>query len=79
MDGADTEAFIKERNEMLRSLDLDRAMAFHRKYYPDSPVPERAIVEVALHKARTAALSLSDEERELSERWLAARGYTSLS
>jgi len=78
MTGVDLEASAEERDEMLRSLDIDQVIAFHCKHFPDAPVPSRAVVEVALHKARAAALSLSDEERDLSRRWLAARGYTSV-
>jgi hypothetical protein len=72
------ETFVKERNEMLLSGDIARAKAFHQKHNPGVPLPPDDVVEIGLHKARTAALSLPQIERDISRRWLAERGYSSL-
>lgn len=73
------EDFVKERDEMLLSLDIDRMLEFRAKHNPDAPVmSNREIAEIALHKARTAAKSLPMEARKLSKDWLEYRGWTSL-
>lgn len=75
----DLRAFLKERDEVLMSLDVDRVMAFHAKHNPGSDVHnDREAAEVGMHKARTACLSLPREARMLSKRWLSERGYKSM-
>lgn len=69
--------FVRERNEMLMACDVDRAIAFHEKYDPVARTPSRDIVEVGIHKARTACLSLPIEARQESHQWLKERGYSS--
>lgn len=72
------EEFLKERNEMLLANDIDRMLAFHAKWNPDRPsFSSREVVEISLHKARTAVCSLPMKERMLSKKWLKDRGYTS--
>lgn len=71
----DMAGFIKERNEMLLAMSIERAKVFFRKHNPGFRVPTDEVIEIGLHKARTAAVSLPQEERDLSRRWLTARGY----
>lgn len=72
-------AFIKERDEILMSCDVDRVIAFHAKYNPGSQAfSSREVAEIALHKARTACLSLPMEARLASKRWLQDQNYSSL-
>jgi hypothetical protein len=52
--------------------------AFHAKHNPCRRFPNRAVAEIALHKARTAAKNLPMFARVLSKQWLEERGYTSL-
>ena len=66
----DIKAIVKERAEMLLSLDVDRCIAFYKKYNPDRLLPPRRVIEAGMHKARTGALSLPKEERKKSKRWL---------
>jgi len=74
----DVRAFVKERDEVLLSDDLGRVWAFMRKYNPALPEPSsREVMEIALHKARTGALSLPVELRRASKKWLTERGYKS--
>jgi hypothetical protein len=71
----DISAFVRERNAMLLACDIERAKAFYRKHNPGFRVPSDDVVEIGLHKARTAALSLPQAERDHSRRWLIQRGY----
>ncbi len=78
-DRAEIAAFVKERDEMLMALDIDRMMAFHEKHNPGiRRFSSREVAEISLHKARTAARSLPIEARQLSKQWLTERGYTSM-
>lgn len=75
----DIAEFVKERDEVLLSGDLDRLYAFHAKYNPDVPAfASREIAEASMHKARTAAKSLPIEARLESKRWLTNHGMKSL-
>jgi hypothetical protein len=74
----DIDAFIEERNEMLISGDLDRAEAFFAKHAPNRPVPTRDVLEVSIHKSRTAITNLPLEVRKASKAWLTEHGYHSL-
>jgi hypothetical protein len=68
-------AFVKERDTVLMTGDIDKVMAFHRKHNPLGSPLAREIVEIGMHKARTAALSLPLAERVKSRKWLSSRGY----
>jgi hypothetical protein len=74
---SDLAEFLKERNDMLLSLDIEWAKAFHRKHNPTLLIPADDVVEIGLHKARVAAASLPQAERDISRRWLTERGYAS--
>jgi hypothetical protein len=68
--------FTKERDEALASGDVDRVLAFWRKYNPHMREPSsRLVAEMAMHKARTAATTLPMEVRQASKQWLQERGY----
>lgn len=71
-------AFLTDRNNILRSMDVDRMIAFTEKYNPGYKTPSREVAEIGMHKARTACLFLTKEERQLSKDWLDARGYKSM-
>lgn len=78
MNKRDLNTFLTERNEALRSMDIDRVVANIQKYSPDFPTPYRDIVEIGMHKARTACTALSHEERAYSKHWLKTRGFKSM-
>jgi hypothetical protein len=63
-------AFLEDRHEALVSMNLDKINAYMKKYGSAFTLPDNEIGWAAVHKARTACLSLSDEERATSERWL---------
>jgi hypothetical protein len=67
---------VKERNEMLMACDIDKMLAFQAKHNLGT-FSSREVVEIALHKARTAAESLPTNERMFSKQWLKERGYSS--
>jgi hypothetical protein len=71
-------AFVKERDAMLLSMDLERLQAFYQKHNQGTPRMSPEAAEIALHKARSAATSLPDDARTFSENWLKERGYSSL-
>lgn len=75
----DLAAFVRERDEALLSGDVERVRNFHTKWNPGIRPMPREVAEVAMHKARTAAMSLPVEAREASEKWLADRGFESLA
>jgi hypothetical protein len=75
--GGDMKAFLLERKEALESCDLDKFIALHQKYNPGVAPMSREVVEIAMHKARTADRQLSMAERGLSKRWLTEKGYGS--
>ena len=60
---------------MLLACDIERAKAFFQRHNPGFRLPPDEVVEIGLHKARTAALGLPQAERDYSRRWLAQRGY----
>lgn len=72
-------AFTEERDAVLIEGNLDKLRAFHAKHNPNRSQPsDDRILEVSLHKARTACLSLPLPMRRASKVWLLERGYTSL-
>lgn len=71
--------FLKERDAALRSLDLKQLIKFHKKWNPGVPIPKPHILEISLHKARTACMSLTKDERQFSKDWLDKRDYRSLA
>jgi hypothetical protein len=75
------DAFVRERDEVLLSGDLDRVIALHKKHNPDWAHNwggiSRKDLEVGMHKAITAVKSLPRQHRMQSKRWLADHGYKS--
>lgn len=69
--------FLLDREQALLSLDVNRVNAYLRKYgSPNLPEGEEALV--TMHKARTAITTFPEDERALSEKWLADRGYAGM-
>ena len=67
--------FKRERDEALRSLDVKKLKAYMEKY--DVPMPSDPTVWwAAIHKARVALTSLSEEDREISRLWLQSQNMT---
>ena len=70
---AELDAFIAERNEALRTLDMDYA----RRVIPQASSDEVRLL--SMHKARYHCTMIDAALRRDSARWLAARGSTDLN
>lgn len=73
----DLPKYVKERDEALLSMDED----FIRKTFAkwDVPLPDDPVdFWVTMHKARTGAKLLPEEERKKSRDWLTERGLPHL-
>lgn len=74
----DIQAFLRERDEALLSLDRPRIEAYMAKYGEASSLPkDDRTFWAAIHKARTGARTLPMEARSLSKQWLTERGLSS--
>jgi hypothetical protein len=68
------DAWLRERDEVLRDPDLPKLRAHLAKYgRPDALRASEETMLVTWHKARAAATSLSRAERRTSIQWLEAR------
>lgn len=72
------DAIIREleakRNDVLKSLDKAKIIAYSKKY--GVPLPENDLVMWAgVHKARLLILNFSDAEKEVSRQWLKDHGF----
>lgn len=75
MTNPDLDAFIRERNEALLSLDREKIEAHMRKY--ECPIPaDDEMFWAGIHKARTAVKTFPEDERKKSRDWLADRGLS---
>ena len=71
-------AFLKERDAVLLTGDVDKVLAFWRKFNPHMREPSsRQVAEAAMHKAITASRTLPIEVRRTSKQWLEAHGSRS--
>jgi hypothetical protein len=71
----DFKDWIEERNAVLRSKDL-AALRQHMEKYGTTLDTSDEVLEVAMHKARTACLGLTEDERRESREWLTARNFS---
>lgn len=71
-------SIIKERDEVLLSMDLNKVIDFQIRHNPGYQIPALDAVEVGMHMARTACETLPMSERLFSKRWLVTRGYRSM-
>lgn len=80
MNDIDIAQFVKERDEVLLSMDESKIRAYHVKHNGYDPFvrfgPE--VFWLSVHKAITGALSLPREFRLKSKAWLNERGSHSL-
>lgn len=70
----ETIAFVVERNAALRSLDRSKIEAYARKHGVGLPQDEMTFW-AGIHKARLQITSFTEEEREVSRRWLKEHGF----
>lgn len=65
----DRDAFLKERRDMLLSLDVKKCRDYARKWGGTVPKHDGTVLWT-MHRARTAAQDIPPIERERSRRWL---------
>lgn len=68
-------AFIKERNAALLSLDKGRIEAFARKWNAEFPYSTEPVFWAAVHKARLCIVALPQAAKDLSRAWLLKNGF----
>lgn len=75
---AEIRAFVAERNAVFLRGNLAEVKAFFRKHNPGRALPDDAVIEIGLHKARCAVTTFPETEKEKSRAWLRERGYSLL-
>ena len=74
------EEWVKERDEAIRSLDVETFKAFYRKWqakgFYTANLPRDGIIEISLRKSLLMMQSATEEEIEGAKRWLEERGYS---
>lgn len=81
MTKAEIEQFNKERDEAVKSYDVQKFREFYAKWHfkgaYDMPLPENdKIIEVMMRKMVYHLRSSTVAERLEAKRWLKERGYT---
>lgn len=71
----DIDAFVKERDEALLSLDKRKILRYAEKYGVNLPTSETAFW-AGVHKAIFALSSATDEQKEKSYKWLREHGFS---
>ena len=70
----------KERDEAIRSLDLEKFKAFYRKYQKMGlyglNLPRDEVLEIALRKSLLMMTNATDEEKNRARAWLIEHGYS---
>jgi hypothetical protein len=70
-------AYIKERDVILHSLDVEAYAAFRRKHgLTETPLTDPSVPLAAMHKSRLHIGYFSEEEKAVSRLWLRKNGYT---
>jgi len=71
---AEVEAYNRDRNEALLTLNKDKIVAHFKRYNPAFEMPSEEVFWTAIHKARTAIPALPPFARSISKQWLESRG-----
>lgn len=70
----------EERNEVIRSLNIEKAKAFYEKWTKrgvyDVPLPSDRVLEISLYKMLYNLKSATEEEKAKAKEWLEERGYS---
>lgn len=74
MSDAEIEAFVRDRDEALLSLDEAKIRAYMVKYSIRNIATTDEAFWRAIHKARTGIKNFPADEKQKSKIWLAARG-----
>jgi len=74
--------WTKERDEVVKTYDVEKFKDFYRKYqllgvYPSEiRLPKDAVIEVSLRKMVYHTKSATRKEKAEAEKWLKERGYS---
>lgn len=74
----DFKQFVKDRDEALLSLDVEKLKAYAAKYNAKLAEPGSDLFWASIHKARTAANGIPEDAKQLSRDWLKERGLSSM-
>lgn len=71
--------WLKERDEAVRSLDIDTFKAFYEKWtkrgFYRNGLPSDEVIEISLYKMLYNLGSATEQEKEIAEKWLHDRHY----
>lgn len=74
------ELWKKERDEVIKTLDVKKFKAFYGKWklkgFYNGPLPNDAVIEILLHKMLYNIKSATDEEKSKAKEWLESKGYS---
>ena len=74
------EIWLKERNEALRSQDVEQFKAFYERWkargFYALNLPPDNVIEVSLRKMLYNLKNATEEEKTEAEKWLTERGFT---
>lgn len=70
--------FETKRNELLRNLDVDGLIALGNEFNLTKAqnMIEKDAILIAMHKMRVRLNDFTEEEKELSKKWLKDRNYS---
>ena len=73
--------WIKERDEAVRSLDVEKFKECYKKWrargYYDMPLPsDDRVIEVSMRKMMFHSNSFSEQEKADAKKWLEDRGFS---
>ena len=72
-------AWVRERDDVIKSYDLKAFKAFYQKYYDKGvytmPMPSDEVIKISMRKAVLGMASATPEELAEAASWLVAHGY----
>ena len=81
MSEAEFKKWMKERDAVLKSYDLDRFKKFYTKWMRKGlyrlPIPSDEVIAIAMRKAVCVMQSASESEKVEAREWLLSNGYAS--
>lgn len=79
-DKKEFELWIKERDEAIRALDVEKFKAFYDKWKAKGVyninLPSDLVIEITLYKMLYNIKSATDEEKAKAKEWLESKGYS---
>lgn len=79
-DKKEFELWIKERDEAIRTLDVEKFKAFYDKWKAKGVyninLPSDLVIEITLYKMLYNIESATDEEKSKAKEWLESKGYS---